>query len=118
MEAHYDEDKKKWIFPGEEATEEDDIPSAPPTDMSMMNKSASSAPNSTDGGASDTSNPLSALMTPPPSKARTAALSQSDPLAAMMAPPARTNLYGSNRGSTTKRAPVPRPKFAVFKPTG
>ncbi|RHY10756.1 hypothetical protein DYB36_012902, partial [Aphanomyces astaci] len=103
MEAYFCQEKKRWVFPGEEAT--DDAagpPSAPPTSF------AAAAPSSSASSAPD--DPLAALMAPPPMKETT-------PLAAMMAPPARS-MYGSQRGGApaVKRAPA-RPQYAVFKPS-
>ncbi|ETW00222.1 hypothetical protein H310_07614 [Aphanomyces invadans] len=104
MEAYYCEEKKRWVFPGEEDAEDlSGPPPPPPTSFAA----AAQAP-APDAAASN--DPLAALMAPPPMKETT-------PLAAMMAPPAR-NMYGSQRGgaAAAKRTP-PRPQFAVFKPS-
>uniref|UniRef100_A0AAV1T810 Protein transport protein sec16 n=1 Tax=Peronospora matthiolae TaxID=2874970 RepID=A0AAV1T810_9STRA len=123
MEAYFDENAKRWVFPGETATEEASIPSAPPTGpllgsapgssaAGMPPTGTASAPGSISSGPTP-DDPLAALMAPPPSRV----LMKKDPLAAMMAPPARPGIYGMHRSaSMTQRKPA-RPQFAVFKPT-
>ncbi|CEG48280.1 Regucalcin gene promoter region-related protein (RGPR) [Plasmopara halstedii] len=120
MEAYFDEDKKRWVFPGESA-EDSTMPSAPPP-IGPVSSSApgsnaagvppigtNSAPGSVSSGPAPSDDPLAALMAPPPSYR----LMRKDPLAAMMAPPSRPGLYA--HGSIPQRKP-PRPQFAVFKP--
>lgn len=120
MEAYFDEEKKRWVFPGETATEEAVIPSAPPTGPmpGSMPSSGSGGPpgtHSAPGSISGGSDPLSALMAPPPVRAH-AALMKKDPLSAMMAPPARSGLIGQRASSMGNVRKPPRPQFAVFKP--
>lgn len=122
MEAYFDEDAKRWVFPGEQAAEEPAMPSAPPTgpisssvpgsSTGMPPMGTNSAPGSMSSGPAPSNDPLAALMAPPPSHV----LMKKDPLAAMMAPPARMGGYGARGGSTAQRKP-PRPQFAVFKPS-
>ncbi|KAL3663511.1 hypothetical protein V7S43_011400 [Phytophthora oleae] len=125
MEAYFDEDAKRWIFPGEMAAEEPAMPSAPPTGpmpgsapgssaTGMPPMGTSSAPGSMSSGPAPSNDPLAALMAPPPSHM----LMKKDPLAAMMAPPSRTGGYGARRGGSTAQRKPPRPQFAVFKPSG
>ncbi|KAG6611026.1 putative COPII coat assembly protein SEC16 [Phytophthora cinnamomi] len=124
MEAYYDEKTKRWVFPGETASEEPTMPSAPPTGPLPGSAPASSAtgapppgansaPGSMSSGPAPSDDPLAALMAPPPSHM----LMKKDPLAAMMAPPARGGVYGARRGGSTAQRKPPRPQFAVFKPT-
>ncbi|TYZ56946.1 hypothetical protein PybrP1_002822 [[Pythium] brassicae (nom. inval.)] len=121
MEAYFDEEKKRWVFPGETAAEEPTMPSAPPLGPSMGSGSAGppgppgsthSAPGSIGGGGAG--DPLAALMAPPPARAH-AAMMKKDPLSAMMAPPTRSmpGMRGASAGAQRK---PPRPQFAVFKP--
>ncbi|TDH68162.1 hypothetical protein CCR75_008986 [Bremia lactucae] len=123
MEAYYDEEAKRWVFPGEASTAEPTKPSAPPTGPmpgSAPGSSATgippvgtnSAPSSMRSGPVPSDDPLAALMAPPPSHN----LMKKDPLAAMMAPPSRPGYYNARRGSATSYKP-PRPQFAVFKPS-
>lgn len=128
LEAYYDEEKKRWVFPGETAAEEPVMPSAPPTGpLSGSTPSSSSggppgamgtpgthsAPGSISGGPAD---PLAALMAPPPARAH-AALMKKDPLSAMMAPPPmRPGMVGQRGASMGAQRKPPRPQFAVFKP--
>lgn len=128
MEAYFDEEKKRWVFPGETAAEEPVMPSAPPTGPmpgSTPNSThggplgppgSQSAPGSISGGAPASDDPLAALMAPPQSRAH-ASLMKKDPLSAMMAPPPRAGLYGQRAGSASTMRKPPRPQFAVFKPT-
>jgi hypothetical protein len=129
MEAYFDKEKKRWVFPGETAAEEPTMPSAPPIGPlpgstpssssggppgAMGLPGTHSAPGSISGGPVD---PLAALMAPPPARAH-AALMKKDPLSAMMAPPPmRPGMVGQRAASMggAQRKP-PRPQFAVFKP--
>ncbi|GMF38180.1 unnamed protein product [Phytophthora fragariaefolia] len=124
MEAYYDEKTKRWVFPGETASEEPTMPSAPPTGpmpgsapgssaTGAPPPGANSAPGSMSSGPAPSDDPLAALMAPPPSHM----LMKKDPLAAMMAPPARSGMYGARRGGSTAQRKPPRPQFAVFKPS-
>ncbi|KAE9008059.1 hypothetical protein PR002_g16017 [Phytophthora rubi] len=124
MEAYYDEDAKRWVFPGETTSEEPTMPSAPPTGplpgsapgssaTGAPPPGANSAPGSMSSGPAPSDDPLAALMAPPP----THMLMKKDPLAAMMAPPARAGMYNARRGGSTAQRKPPRPQFAVFKPT-
>ncbi|RLN96649.1 hypothetical protein BBJ28_00020750 [Nothophytophthora sp. Chile5] len=123
MEAYFDEENKRWVFPGETAAEEPAMPSAPPTGPlpgSAPGSSAAGPPpsgaNSAPGsisGFAPSDDPLAALMAPPPPRV----LMKKDPLAAMMAPPSRPGLYGSQRGGSSTQRKPPRPQFAVFKPS-
>ncbi|ETM02324.1 hypothetical protein L917_01189 [Phytophthora nicotianae] len=124
MEAYFDEETKRWIFPGEAAAEEPAMPSAPPTGPMPASApgsgvgvppvgSTNSAPGSMTGGPTPSNDPLAALMAPPPSHV----LMKKDPLAAMMAPPSRPGMYGARRGGSTAQHKPPRPQFAVFKPS-
>ncbi|KAK1938278.1 Protein transport protein SEC16A [Phytophthora citrophthora] len=123
MEAYFDEDQKRWVFPGEQAAEEPAMPSAPPTgpisgsapgsSAGMPPMGTNSAPGSMSSGPAPSDDPLAALMAPPPSHM----LMKKDPLAAMMAPPSRTGGYGARRGGSTAQRKPPRPQFAVFKPS-
>lgn len=136
MEAYFDEEKKRWVFPGESQTEEAARPSAPPTGPLPGSTPGSSsggppggvaggaggppgvhsAPGSMAGGGSTADDPLAALMAPPPSRAH-ATLMHKDPLSAMMAPPPNRAAFGQQRASTMPaKRPPPRPQFAVFKP--
>ncbi|ETN24957.1 hypothetical protein PPTG_01118 [Phytophthora nicotianae INRA-310] len=124
MEAYFDEETKRWIFPGEAAAEEPAMPSAPPTGPMPASApgsgvgvppvgSTNSAPGSMTSGPTPSNDPLAALMAPPPSHV----LMKKDPLAAMMAPPSRPGMYGARRGGSTAQHKPPRPQFAVFKPS-
>ncbi|OWZ14722.1 COPII coat assembly protein [Phytophthora megakarya] len=124
MEAYFDEETKRWVFPGEKAAEESAMPSAPPTGpmpgsapgsiaAGMPPVGSNSAPGSMSSGPAPSDDPLSALMAPPPSHM----LMKKDPLAAMMAPPSRPGMYGARRGGSTAQRKPPRPQFAVFKPS-
>ncbi|GLD96445.1 hypothetical protein PINS_up005128 [Pythium insidiosum] len=125
MEAYFDEEKKRWVFPGETPSDEPTIPSAPPTGPLPGSTPASSsggppvgppgthsAPGSMAGSAPD--DPLAALMAPPTSRAH-AALMKKDPVSAMMAPPSRP-MYGQRASTMPATRRPPRPQFAVFKP--
>lgn len=132
MEAYYDEEKKRWIFPGETEAEEPSMPSAPPTGplpgstpgprlgaaLGGPPGGPSSAPGSMAGPGAPSDDPLAALMAPPPMRKHASAnLMKKDPLAAMMAPPpARTMMNRAGSAGGARRMP-PRPQFAVFKPT-
>lgn len=107
LAAVYDEELKKWIFPGEAGKEDAQIPDAPPTDMSM---SSAAAPKSSPETGDD---PLAALMAPPSLKSHLPP-APADPLSAMMAPPPRSTMRGP---STKSKRKVPPPTFKVFKPT-
>ncbi|KAG6958190.1 hypothetical protein JG688_00010618 [Phytophthora aleatoria] len=123
MEAYFDEDAKRWIFPGETSAEEPSMPSAPPTgpmpasapgsSVGIPPVGTNSAPGSISSGPAPSADPLAALMAPPPSHM----LMKKDPLAAMMAPPSRPGMYGARRGGPTAQHKPPRPHFAVFKPS-
>ncbi|KAG2777329.1 hypothetical protein Pcac1_g12157 [Phytophthora cactorum] len=123
MEAYFDEDAKRWIFPGETSAEEPSMPSAPPTgpmpasapgsSVGIPPVGTNSAPGSISSGPAPSADPLAALMAPPPSHM----LMKKDPLAAMMAPPSRPGMYGARRGGPTAQHKPPRPQFAVFKPS-
>nr|CCA13964.1 COPII coat assembly protein SEC16 putative [Albugo laibachii Nc14] len=123
MEAYFDEEKKQWIFPGETVVEETTTLGAPPVGLNPAGNGppvGGSAPTSSSGGAcaTDSNDPLAALMAPPMSRAH-ASLVKMDPLAAMMAPPKRHGLHASrapSEGPQKKKAMPPRPQFAVFKP--
>uniref|UniRef100_M4BRG3 Protein transport protein sec16 n=1 Tax=Hyaloperonospora arabidopsidis (strain Emoy2) TaxID=559515 RepID=M4BRG3_HYAAE len=123
MEAYFDEDAKRWVFPGETAPEEATMPSAPPTGpllgsapgssaAGMPPTGTASAPGSISSGPTP-NDPLAALMAPPPPRV----LMKKDPLAAMMAPPARPGIYGMHRSASMTQRKTARPQFAVFKPT-
>ncbi|CAH0520677.1 unnamed protein product [Peronospora belbahrii] len=124
MEAYFDEDAKRWVFPGESAPEETATPSAPPTGPlpdSAPGSSATgvppagtnSAPGSISSGPAPSNDPLAALMAPPPSRM----LMKKDPLAAMMMPPSHPGMHAVRRGNSTALRKPPRPQCAVFKPT-
>jgi hypothetical protein len=105
MEAYYDKEKKRWIFPGEENEPEPEPLAPPPT--THLEKSAS------DEIKPVKYDPLAALMAPP------------DPLALLMVPP--THSFGTDRGGygvgdsnsqelkghRSRQAP---PVYAVFTP--
>lgn len=126
MEAYYDEETKRWVFPGETAADEPAIPSAPPIGPAPGSTPGSStggppgppgthsAPGSISTGTS-AADPLAALMAPPPARAH-AALMKKDPLSAMMAPPMRPGMPGQRAMSMGAQRKPPRPQFAVFKP--
>ncbi|KAF4318751.1 hypothetical protein G195_007866 [Phytophthora kernoviae 00238/432] len=124
MDAYFDEETKRWVFPGEVVSEEPAMPSAPPTGPMPGSAPGSmaagappmgtnSAPGSMSSGPAPSNDPLSALMAPPPSHM----LMKKDPLAAMMAPPTRATGYGIQRGGSAGQRKPPRPQFAVFKPS-
>jgi len=96
MQAYYDEDKKVWVFPGEDPA---DVakPIGPPPTTPMAD--------------------LSAAPAPPPAPA------SNDPLAAMMAPPQRAPRSRVKKASPSSMPALlgtpmgaPSPKFAVFAP--
>ena len=101
MDAYYDKEKKKWVFPGEDPSEEKAAPAAPPTDMSMG--APGSAPTGPTPPAAD--DPLAALMAPPASRLPSA-------LSSMMAPPP-SRLGQARSGARNK---PPRPQYTTFKP--
>lgn len=97
MEAYFDKEKKKWIFPGE--APEDNAPaapSAPPTAAQLSSPlgppTGSSSPASTSPG-----------------------LDANDPLAALMAPP-KVPLGGPRRHATTGRMGVGGPPISGGSP--
>ncbi|KAF0698634.1 Aste57867_10728 [Aphanomyces stellatus] len=110
-EPYFDKEKNRWIFPGEENEADAAPPSAPPTSFPATTPGGGPPGSNPPGSATPSmdSDPLAALMAPPPMKETT-------PLAAMMAPPPRS-MYGSQRSGSmnTKKTP-PRPQFTVFKP--
>ena len=112
LEAFYCEEKKRWIFPGEDASEAAGPPPAPPTDMFL------SAPKpNTPAPSAAADDPLAALMAPPASRAHLPPSTASDPLSAMMAPPSRGPVYGAAASQRGRKKAGARPQFAVFKPT-
>ncbi|CCI40104.1 unnamed protein product [Albugo candida] len=123
MEAYFDEEKKQWIFPGETVVDETKALGPPPVGPKPAGNGppiGGSAPTSSSGGvcATDSNDPLAALMAPPMSRAH-ASMVKMDPLAAMMAPPKRHGLHTSraaSEGLQKKKSMPPRPQFAVFKP--
>jgi hypothetical protein len=115
MEAYFDEEKKRWVFPGEASSEEPPAPSAPPTGP-MPPSSSSDGPPGLGGSTPAVDDPLASLMAPPTMRAH-AQLMNKDPVAAMMAPPSRPGIYGQRANSMPIKRPPPRPQFAVFKPT-
>jgi hypothetical protein len=109
MQAYYDEQRKVWVFPGEDPEEKAKPIGAPPMTP------AATTPGPATPAAND---PLSAMMAPPKRE-----VASNDPLAAMMAPPSRAK--PKSLGATPNRmppgmmpgAPSPMtPSFAVFKP--
>lgn len=94
MQAYYDEDKKVWVFPGEDPAEKAKPLPPPPTPMDMTSK---------------------VEVKPEPDMA-------TDPLAAMMAPPKRAPAsYGRSRGvPSTPRSLYPgiAPPMPGMGPTG
>lgn len=60
MKAYFDEDKKVWVFPGEDPAEKAKPPPPPPMTMSSPHEAAP-APS-----ASTSNDPLAAMMAPPP----------------------------------------------------
>jgi hypothetical protein len=94
MQAYYDEDKKCWVFPGEENK-------PPPAALAPPPTSFGSPSGPQPGGPAPTNDPLAALMQPP------------DPLASLMAPPSMS-AYGPQ---SSARKSTPPPQYAVFKPS-
>lgn len=95
MQAYYDEDKKVWVFPGEDPAEVAK-PIGPPPTTPMAAATEAPAP------------------APAPSN---------DPLAAMMAPPQRAPRVLSKKAKPGSMPPLPGtpkgappPQFAVFAP--
>ena len=121
MEAYYDKDLKRWVFPGESATEVAAPPPPPPT---TMQPAANSAPSSMSNGPSGgyaaggaaapapvaNDDPLAALMAPPPARRTGARSRYPDPLAAS------GNVSGGNTPSMPTGGTKTPPKFAVFTP--
>ena len=116
MEAYFDEDKKRWVFPGEEEEEDQGPPLAPPTTKDVQKaRDAGGAPQPP-GTPAPAADPIASLMAPPPARSiRSVSSARSryvDPFAAAggtTAPPAA--------GQTGAAAPPPTvPKFAVFTP--
>jgi hypothetical protein len=104
MQAYYDDDKKVWVFPGEDPAEvARPIGPPPTTPMASSSIPAPSAASSTD--------PLAAMMAPPQrnpsaSRARSSGMRPSPSTMPMMLPP------GMMPGTPNAAAP----KFAVFAP--
>jgi hypothetical protein len=92
MEAYYDKEKKRWIFPGDDPNEE--IPSLGPPPTAV-------APVPQEEKKKEPQDSLSAMMAPPPTR-----LPRSGPN--------RTTLSGNKPAATMP--PTAPPKFAVFKP--
>ena len=90
MQAYYDEDKKVWVFPGEDPAEKAKPPPPPPTSMPAAEKQEEK---------------------PKPDMA-------TDPLAAMMAPPQRTPAsFGRSRpGVPGGVPPTPRSLYPGMPP--
>jgi hypothetical protein len=131
MEAYYDKDLKRWVFPGEDPAEAAK-PLAPPPIMPAAQAPASSfagsgPPAGGPGGAAAappaSSDPLASLMAPPPAKKAGARSRYADPLADMGrvaappasgAPPSGAPPFGGPPPSMGMPPAVFKP--AVFKP--
>ena len=83
MEAYYDKEKKRWIFPGEDPNEVAK-PLAPPPIMSVKKKEEDSGKET---AAKESNDPLSSLMAPPSRTPNRSIGSSGDPLKDLMAPP-------------------------------
>ena len=91
MEAYYDKEKKRWIFPDDDPNAEDPIAGPPPTAAELKKstvKEEKAAPQ----------DPLSAMMAPPSRAPRSAIPQKQNPVSNKLGMP-----------------PAP-PKFAVFTP--
>ena len=116
MEAYFDEDKKRWVFPGEEEEEDQGPPLAPPTTKDVQKARDASGGSQPPGTPAPAADPIASLMAPPPARSiRSVSSARSryvDPFAAAggaAAPPAA--------GQAGAAAPPPTvPKFAVFTP--
>jgi hypothetical protein len=86
MEAYYDEDKKRWVFPGEDPAAEDPTAGPPPTTMELKESkpAAEEKPEARD--------PLSSLMAPPTRVPRGLPVRKS-PKAAAAAPPPQFHVF-------------------------
>jgi len=102
MDAYFDKDKGRWVFPGEDPAAADDSASSAPPPPPM--KQAASSPNlASAGGGND---PLAALMLPPKRAMPSSGTNSSDPLAALMAPPQRAANFSSRASSTPAKGPT------------
>jgi hypothetical protein len=109
MEAYFDKDKGRWVFPDDDPNALESVAdSAPPPPPAAM-KAAASTPNLSSADSSGGSDPLAALMMPP-KRAMPSASNSSDPLSALMQPPQRAASF-TNRaisapaGKTGNNAP-------------
>eukprot|EP01039_Chlorochromonas_danica_P008530 gene8530-9403_t len=107
LEAFYDKQLGRWVFPGEEASAAASPALAPPPMAMPSSSSSSSAPSSASGAVQPPSGPPSG----PPvgsSGSGSASAAENDPLAALMAPPPR-RLASSSASSTSLSASMGPP---------
>lgn len=142
LEAYFDKNLNRWVFPGEEAQAAAAL--APPPTGPLGGAAAPSNNSNSSGGttivtsfsnapaapqSSSSSNdmdPLAALMAPPPRSMPSSQnlAADNDPLALMMRPPPVRSLPGSSANSSsgnlasqnTSSSSAPPPKYNVWKP--
>lgn len=118
MQAYYDEKLKRWIFPGDDPAEVAKPLAPPPIIPKSTDAPATPAP-----AAPISSDPLAALMAPPPSRGMSskkkgppgAAMRYADPLASMGGMSASSG--GKKRVPSSPMMNQAPPKFAVFQPS-
>jgi len=98
MEAYFDKDLGRWVFPGEDPAEAT-AAAAPPPPPPSMGPSHSSTPNLS---ASPSDDPLAALMAVP---RRSTVPASNDPLASLMAPPQRAMRAPASAAPASKGTP-------------
>jgi len=111
MEAYYDEDKKVWVFPGEDPNEVAKPIGPPPTVVISKAEEVKEEEKKPDSARLD---PLAALMAPPPRAVSSLrrpglGLPPSNSMPALYMPPGAT----TNKLNNNSNAP---PTFMVFKP--
>jgi len=118
MQAYYDEDKKVWVFPGEDPAEKAKPTPPPPTSMPSAAKQEEQ-PKPPDMAT----DPLAAMMAPP--QRTPASFGRSRPGGAGAVPPTPRSLYPGipgmppmpGAGGPAGAAAAAPPQFMVFKPT-
>jgi hypothetical protein len=110
MQAYYDEDKKVWVFPGEDPAEIAKPIGPPPT--TPLGAAMSPNYNMPSSEPREKNDPLAAMMAPPPRVPSSQKFKSpgAKPGAMMMYPP---GMMPPTAGATNATAP---PQFAVFAP--
>ena len=104
MEAYYDKELKRWIFPGDDPAEVAKPLAPPPTTPVMKDtKTYATTPEST------LNDPLAAMMAPP-------SRSRSTPIGPPRIPRSHNATSASTPSSKTQSTSSAPPQFVIFQP--